>query len=82
MLAKGLDGGVGKSPKICCINIGRVPYQLPTAQISLNLQPAELFVVSITPIIDLFFDETMLSKLSNAQKDVTSAGVSGAAAAL
>ena len=40
-----------------------------------------IFVVSISPLIDLFFDETMLSKLSNAQKDVTSAGVSGAAAA-
>ena len=59
-----------------------IPYRLLTAQIGLNLQPAEFFVVSITPIIDLFFDETMLSKLSNAQKDVTSAGVSGAAAAL
>ena len=40
-----------------------------------------IFGASINPIVDLFFDEMMLSKLSNAQKDVTSAGVSGAAAA-
>ena len=77
-------GGSEKVQKICCCNIviSDGPLQLSTAQISLNQPPAEFCVVSITPIIDLFFDETMLSKLSNAQKDVTSAGVSGAAAAL
>ena len=79
-----VSGWVRKSPKYAEAIKGwsLVPYQLSTTKISLNPQPAELFVVSITPIIDLFFDETMLSKLSNAQKDVTSAGVSGAAAAL